>query len=84
LLKATIDALGKVRNLVERTRHEQVIFLLPASLAGVDQQLEPGTYTVETIEEPIDGLSFLAYRRVSTTIVLPSQAQPSNENWSKD
>jgi hypothetical protein len=73
LLKVTIDALGKVRNLVERTRHEQVILLHPASLAGVDQQLEPGTYSVETIEEPIDGLSFLAYRRVSTTIDLPSR-----------
>jgi hypothetical protein len=56
-------------------RHEQVIFLHPFSLTGVDQQLEPGTYTVETVEEPIDGLSFLAYRRVATTIVLPSREQ---------
>ena len=60
---------------MERTRHEQVIFLHPASLAGVDRQIEPGTYTVETTEEAIDGLSFLAYRRVATTIVLPSREQ---------
>jgi hypothetical protein len=60
---------------MERTRHEQVIFLHPASLAGVDRQIEPGAYTVETIEEAIDGLSFLAYRRVATTIVLPSREQ---------
>jgi hypothetical protein len=30
----------------------------------------PGTYDVETIEEQLDGLSFVAYRRVSTTIAL--------------
>jgi hypothetical protein len=57
---------------MERTKHEQVVFRHPASIAGMDEPLEPGTYTVETIEEPIDGLSFVAYRRVSTTIVLPS------------
>jgi len=39
----------------------------------VDESLKPGTYTLETIEEPIDGLSFVAYRRVCTTIVLPSR-----------
>jgi hypothetical protein len=30
-----------------------------------------GTYTVEVDEELIEGLSFLAYRRVATTIYLP-------------
>jgi hypothetical protein len=49
-----------------------VTFLHPFSLVGVDGQQRPGTYSIETIEEPIEGLSFLAYRRVSTTIVLPS------------
>ena len=58
---------------MERTKHEQVIFLYPASIAGMDESLEPGTYTVETVEEPIDSLSFVAYRRVCTTIVLPSR-----------
>lgn len=56
----------------ERTIRESVTFLHPFSLAGVDGEQRPGTYSVETTEEPIDGLSFIAYRRVSTTIVLPS------------
>ena len=47
-------------------------FLQPFSLAGIEEQQTPGTYTVETIEESIDGLSFVAYRRISTTIVLLS------------
>jgi hypothetical protein len=49
-----------------------VTFLHPFSLAGADGEQPPGTYVVETTEVPIDGLSFAAYRRVSTTIVLPS------------
>jgi hypothetical protein len=56
----------------ERTRLELVTFLHPFSLAGVEGEQAAGTYAVETVEEPIDGLSFVAYRRVSTTIVLPS------------
>jgi hypothetical protein len=31
--------------------------------------MEAGTYIVETLEEVIEGLSFVAYRRVSTTRV---------------
>jgi hypothetical protein len=52
----------------ERTTRKSVVFLHPFSLAGVDEMLEPGTYTVETVEEMIEGLSFVAFRRVSTTI----------------
>ena len=52
----------------ERTTRKSVVFLQPFSLAGVDEMLEPGTYTVETLEELIEGLSFVAFRRVSTTI----------------
>ena len=52
----------------ERTTHKSVAFLHPFSLAGVDEKLEAGTYIVETLEELIESLSFIAYRRVSTTI----------------
>jgi hypothetical protein len=61
-----------VNSAFERTTQELVTFLHPFSLAGVDGQQGPGTFTVEVIEEPIGGLSFVAYRRVSTTIILPS------------
>jgi hypothetical protein len=53
----------------ERTTRKSVTFLHPFSLAGIDEKLEAGTYIVETLEELIEGLSFIAYRRVSTTIV---------------
>lgn len=52
----------------EQTTRKSVTFLHPFSLAGVDGQLDAGTYIVETLEERIEGLSFIAYRRVSTTI----------------
>jgi hypothetical protein len=56
----------------ERTRRDLVTFLHPFFLAGVEEEQGPGTYIVETIEELIDAPVRLAYRRVSTTIVLPS------------
>ncbi|GGC42354.1 hypothetical protein GCM10011504_20990 [Siccirubricoccus deserti] len=51
-----------------RSRREEVIFRRPFRLKG-SAALEPaGTYTVETEEELIEGLSFPAWRRVSTTL----------------
>lgn len=44
----------------------------PFSLVGVDGVQPVGTYTIETVEETLDNLSFVAYRRVSTTIVVPA------------
>ena len=57
----------------ERTTRKSVTFLHPFSLAGVDGKLEAGTYIVETVEELIDGLSFIAFRRVSTTIEIAAK-----------
>jgi hypothetical protein len=54
----------------DRITRRQVKFLHPFSLAGLEGKRPAGTYAVETTEAPIDGLSFLAYRRVSTTIEL--------------
>jgi hypothetical protein len=56
----------------DRITRRLVTFLNPFTLPGVEGERPAGTYAVETIEAPIDGLSFLAYRRVSTTIELPS------------
>ena len=53
----------------ERTTRKSVTFLRSFSLAGIDEKLDAGTYIVETLEELIEGLSFVAFRRVSTTIV---------------
>jgi len=54
-----------------RTTRETVTFDLPFSLSGAEKQYPAGTYTIETNEELVEGLSFLAYRRVATPIYLP-------------
>jgi hypothetical protein len=59
--------------MTERITRKTVSFLHPFELAGVEGEQPAGTYTVETTEEPIGGVSFIAYRRVSTTIVLVSR-----------
>ena len=54
-----------------RTTHETATFDRPFSLSTVDEVQPAGTYTVVIDEELIEGVSFLAYRRVATTIYLP-------------
>jgi hypothetical protein len=41
------------------------------TLKGVDRELPAGVYRIVTEETPLDGISFLAYQRVSTSIVVP-------------
>jgi hypothetical protein len=57
----------------EQTTRKSVTFLHPFSLGGIDEKLDAGTYIIETLEELIEGLSFVAFRRVSTTIVTTDQ-----------
>jgi hypothetical protein len=54
-----------------RTTSKTISFARPFSLDGLDETQLAGSYTVQTDEEPIEGLSFLAYRRVATVIFLP-------------
>jgi hypothetical protein len=54
-----------------RTTRTTVTFRRPFSLTGTDRIVPAGSYPVVTDEELIDGLSFLAYRRVLTAIYLP-------------
>jgi hypothetical protein len=51
-----------------RTSKKNVTFLHPFTIEDFVQELPPGEYVVETDEELIQGLSFPAYRRVSTTL----------------
>jgi hypothetical protein len=53
---------------LNRTRREDIVFTRPFLLRGWAETQPAGTYAVETEEELIEGLSFPAYRRVSTTI----------------
>jgi hypothetical protein len=54
-----------------RTSTKTVTFSRPFSLPGLDETQPAGAYTVRTDEEPIEGLSFLAYQRIATVIFLP-------------
>ena len=57
-----------------RTHREIMVFRRPFRLRGWSEAQPAGTYVVETEEELIEGLSFAAYHRISTTItreVLP-------------
>lgn len=59
--------------MILRTSRRTVTFARPFSLRGIDGIQPAGTYTVVTDEELLEGLSFPAYRRVATTIFLPSR-----------
>ena len=53
-----------------RTVRKTVTFTRPFVLAGIEGMQPAGTYDVDTDEETIDDISFLAWRRVATMIHL--------------
>ena len=55
-----------------KTSDKTITFHRPFCLKGVDHELPPADYRVTTEEELIEGLSFAAYRRVSTVIFVPA------------
>ena len=55
----------------ERITHQMIAFDRPFPVKLLDHDQSAGIYEVETIEELIEGLSFPAYRRISTSIRLP-------------
>jgi hypothetical protein len=60
-----------------RSRREAVTFRHPFRIRGVERVLPAGTYVVVTDEQSIEGLSFDAFRRVATTILLPGASSAS-------
>jgi len=58
-----------------RTSRQTFTFDRPFTLTAVDEVQPAGTYAVDVDEELVEGLSFLAYRRVATTIYLPVPRQ---------
>jgi hypothetical protein len=61
-----------METMTERMTRSSVTFLHDFVLGDMDGVQPPGTYLIETVEEPLGTLSFVAYRRVSTTITLPA------------
>jgi hypothetical protein len=61
-----------------RTTRMSVTFSRPFSLTDIDGIQPAGTYRIQTVDVTLDNLSFLAYRRVSTTIELPAVGTASS------
>jgi len=60
--------------MLTRSRRTTLVFRRPFVLKGLDRAQPAGTYDIETEEELVQGLSFPAYRRVSTTMTPRGQA----------
>jgi hypothetical protein len=64
---------GIGRQMMNRTTLTHIFFARPFSLTGLDGPQPAGTYTIETQEELLEGLSFPAYRRIGTVMLLPAR-----------
>ena len=60
--------------MLRRTRRTTVTFTNDFKLDCLDEVLPAGDYCVETDEELLQGISFVAYRRVATMLRLPKQS----------
>ncbi len=56
-----------------RTTNRTVSFTRPFLMSGIGGVCPAGTYVIETDEELLEPLSFVAYRRMSTSIQVPRQ-----------
>lgn len=63
-----------------RTTRSIVHFSAPFALRGIDEIQPSGDYAIDQDEELIDGVSWLAYRRVATFIHLPAIASSSRRS----
>ena len=57
-----------------RTTRAVVTFAHPFRIAGYEDELPAGEYQVDMDEELLEGLSFEAYRRTGTYLLVGSQA----------
>lgn len=61
-----------------RIREKTVTFRRPFVLAGLDEVLPAGDYSVETEEELVEGISYAAYRRTATLLRPHAKLGPSH------
>jgi hypothetical protein len=69
----------KVADVTIRSRRETVTFKHAFRIRSIDRLLPAGAYDVITDEEMIEGLSFAAFRRISTMIVVPAATRLTME-----
>jgi hypothetical protein len=60
-----------------RTTKSMVTFMRPFNLTGFDGEQPAGSYSVETDEELLEGVSFPAYRRMATMMQLDAPRRGS-------
>ena len=72
--------LSKDMQMSTPTKHTIVTFTAAFAFNSLDGILPPGDYAIDDDEELIDGLSWLAYRRVATFIHLPAISSADNHN----
>ncbi len=60
-----------------RTTKSTVTFKRPFNLSGFDGEQPAGSYSVETDEELMEGMSFPAYRRMATMMQLDASSRGS-------
>lgn len=60
-----------------RTTYRTLSFAHPFQLKDMDAPRPAGAYVVETDEERLQDLSFTAYRRVATRLLLPGDPRGS-------
>ncbi len=53
-----------------RISKQLVTFRSPFYLDSLEEEWPAGDYTIETEEEPLDSPSFLAFRRIATTMIV--------------
>ena len=64
-----------------RTSEGTMTFRRPFVLSWFDEVLPAGAYNVETDEEPLEGISFPAYRRILTVLYL--HAMPGRQGQTR-
>lgn len=65
-----------------RTTTTTVTFTHPFALRNAEGPLPAGTYRLVTDEEPIFGLSFIAYRRTAMMLHTPAISMPQGRSAS--
>ncbi len=63
-------------SIIPRTTRTQVEFRKPFRLPGISEPQPAGSYSVEFDEQPVEELSFLAYRRTAAWIDLTDPSAP--------
>jgi len=58
-----------------RSTESTVRFSRPFCLSQIDEVQPAGSYQMVTEEEPLEGLSFVAFHRVRTLLYLPATAR---------